>query len=269
MAGGDAGVLQNEYRNFQIRIVEDTAIPTAVGQRRIIASHTAGASPVYTLGSNWAVTPSATAKYVIEYPNQILLWSSATAVTYTYNYTNAVQNNGTNSINANAWSITYFENRGGVMGVGCTSFASFGIRPEAAKRSRHSFVYSFRGNSVTLDVLDIAGGTTGLWENNAVYDGDTKTMTTGACGKYAPYDNEGRFAYINSYTASLVNQMFRFDVKNRVMQNFTPTDWIQAGTAAAGDRVATYVALDGTDKYTVVFLLAHLSTISQEIIVQV
>jgi len=72
-SGGDASVLQNEYRNFQIRIVEDTAIPTAVNQRRIIASHTAGASPVYTLGSNWAVTPSTTAKYVIEYPNQILL----------------------------------------------------------------------------------------------------------------------------------------------------------------------------------------------------
>lgn len=269
-SGGDASVLQNEYRNFQIRIVEDTAIPTAVGQRRIIASHTAGASPVYTLGSNWTVTPSTTAKYVIEYPNQILLWSSATAVTYTYNYTNATQNNGTNSINANAWHVTYFGNRGGNMGAGCTSFASFGIEPDTDKNARHSFIYSFRGGaSTTLDVLDIAGGTTGAWSNAVVYDGSTVNLTTGTCGKYAPCDNEGRFGYMNIYVASGLNQIYRFDVKNRVLQSFTPTDWIQAGTAAAGDRIGTYTAIDGDDKYTMVFLVAHLSTISQEIIVQV
>jgi hypothetical protein len=267
---GDASVLANEYRNFQIRIVEDTAIPTAVGQRRIIASHTAGASPVYTLGSNWAVIPSATAKYVIEYPNQLLVWSSATAVTYTYNYTNATQNNGTNSIAAGAWSITYFGNRGGNMGAGCTSFASFGIEPDVNKNARHSHIFSFRGGNVnTLDMLDIAGGTTGLWSDAIDYDGKAPLLNTGSCGKYAPVDNEGRFGYINIYVASVTNQIYRFDVKNRVLQAFTPTDWIQAGTAAAGDRVATYCAIDGSDKYTLVFLLAHLSTISQELIVQV
>ena len=269
-SGGDATVLQNEYRNFQIRIVEDTAIPTAVGQRRIIASHTAGASPVYTLGSNWSVTPSTTAKYVIEYPNQLLLWSSATAVTYTYNYTPATQNNGTNSITAGAWHVTYFGNRGGNMGAGCSSFAAFGIEPDAAKNSRHSHIFSFRGgNATTLDLLDIAGGTTGAWSNGIVYDGAAPAFNTGSCGKYAPCDNEGRFGYINVYVASQVNQIWRFDVKNRVLQAFTPTDWIQAGTAAVGDRVGTYTAIDGTNKYTIVFLLAHLSTISQEIVVQV
>lgn len=269
-SGGDSSVLANEYRNFQIRIVEDTAIPTAVNQRRIIASHTAGASPVYTLGSNWAVTPSANAKFVIEYPNQILLWSSATAVTYTYNYTNYTQNNGTNSINAGAWHTTYYGNRGGNMGAGCTSFASFGIEPDTDKNSRHSFIYSFRGGaSTTLDCLDIAGGTTGAWSNAIVYDGKAPSLTTGSCGKYAPVDNEGRFGYLNIYTASATNQIYRFDVKNRVLQAFTPTDWIQAGTAAAGDRIGTYCAIDGTDKYTIVFLLAHTSTIAQEIIVQV
>lgn len=267
-ADGDASVLANEYRNFQIRVVEDTVAPTAVGQRRIIASHTAGASPVYTLGSAWTVQPSTNAKYVIENPNLILLWSSATAVTYTYNYTNATINNGTNSIAAGAWHVTYFGNRGGVMGAGCTSFQSFGIQPDAAKNARHSFVYSFRGASSTLDMLDIAGGTTGAWSNAIVYDG-TRAVAAGTCGKYAPVDNEGRFGYMNIYVASATNQMYRFDVQNRVLQSFTPTDWIQAGTAAAGDRVATYAAIDGTDKYTVVLLVAHLSTIAQEVIVQV
>lgn len=270
-AAGDASVLLNEYRNFQIRIVEDTATPTAVNQRRIIASHTAGASPVYTLGSNWSVTPSATAKFVIEYPNLILLWSTATAVTYTYNYTPYTINNGTNSIATNAWHVTYFANRGGNMGAGCTSFQSFGIQPDAAKNARHSFIWSFRGGNVTtLDKLDIAGGTTGAWSSAVVYDGaGMATPNTGTCGGYAPFDNEGKFGYMNIYVASALNQIYRFDVKNGVLTPFTPTGTIQAGTAAVGDRVAPICAIDGTDKYTLVYVNNHLSTIGQEIIVQV
>ena len=40
----DFAVVANEFRNFQIRIVEDTTTPTSVGQRRNITSHTAGPS---------------------------------------------------------------------------------------------------------------------------------------------------------------------------------------------------------------------------------
>ncbi|MFO0452861.1 MAG: hypothetical protein ACK52I_30090, partial [Pseudomonadota bacterium] len=64
---GDAAVVANEYRNFQIRIVHDATTPASVGQRRIIASHTAGPNAVYTLGTNWTTTPSSAAKFVIEY----------------------------------------------------------------------------------------------------------------------------------------------------------------------------------------------------------
>jgi len=155
------------------------------------------------------------------------------------------------------------------MGAGCTTFASFGIQPDAAKNSRHSFIFSFRGGAAsTLDLLDIAGGAAGLWSNAIVYDGAV-TLTTGSCGKYAPFDNEGKFGYLDSYTASAVNQIYRFDVKNRVLAPFTPTDWIQSGTAAAGDRIASFCAIDGSDKYTVLYLLAHTSTVGQELIVQV
>lgn len=266
--GGDASVLQNEYRNFQIRIIEDTAIPTSVGQMSIIASHTAGASPIYTMGANWGVTPSTTAKYVIEYPNQILLWSSATAATYTYNMSDVTQNNGTTTLASGAWSATYYGNRGGVMAAGCTSFASSGIEPDVDHNSRHSNVFSFRGGASTLDMLDIAGGVNGTWSNAIVYDGAV-TLTTGSCGKYAPFDNEGKFGYLNSYVNSTINQIFRFDVKNRVLSPFVPTDWIQSGVAVAGDRLAAYCAIDGTDKYTALLLVAHLSTISQELIVQI
>jgi hypothetical protein len=47
-----------------------------------------------------------------------------------------------------------------------------------------------------------------------VYDG-ARAFNTGSCGKYAPSDQEGRFGYINIYVASAINQMYRFDVKNK------------------------------------------------------
>ena len=198
-AAGDAAVLANEYRNFQVRVVEDTATPTAVGQRRIIASHTAGPSAVYTLGTAWTVTPSATAKFVIENPNLILLRSSGTTSIYTYNYSGLTVNNGTNSIAADAWSTTYFGAAGGALAAGAVTFPSWGIVPDSAKNARHSFIHCFRGGgTATLDVLDIAGGTTGSWSNAITYDGG-QLITTGSCGCYAPCDNEGRHGYINFY----------------------------------------------------------------------
>jgi hypothetical protein len=267
---GDAVVVANEYRNFQIRVVEDTTNVTAVGQRRIIASHTAGPSPVYTLGTAWSVTPSATAKYVIELPNLVLLRSTATTTVYTYNYTDATINNGTNSIAANAWSTTYFAVAPATNAAGGMWAPSFGIAPDQNRYARQSFCYFFRGASATLDVLDIAGGTTGAWTGAIVYDGSPGALpTTGSGGCYSPFDNEGRMFYMNLYVASQISQIYRFDVQNRVLSTFTPTDFLQSGAAALGNRVACYVALDGTDTYDTVFLQSHLSTIAQEMVVLV
>ena len=267
---GDAVVLANEYRNFQIRIVEDTTNVTAVGQRRIIASHTAGPSPVYTLGTNWTVTPSATAKYVIELPNLCLLRSSATTTVYTYNYTDATINNGTNNIVANAWSTAYFGAAPAANAAGGMWAPSFGIEPDQNRYGRQSFCYFFRGASATLDVLDIAGGTTGAWTGAIVYDGSPGALpTTGSGGCYSPFDNEGRMFYMNLYVASQISQLYRFDVENRVLSVFTPTDFLQSGAAALGNRVACYCAIDGTDTYDTVFLQSHLSTVAQECVVLV
>ena len=267
---GDSVVLANEYRNFQIRIVEDTVNTTAVGQRRIIASHTAGPSPVYTLGTAWSVTPSSSAKFVIELPNLILVRSSATTTVYTYNYGDATVNNGTNSIASNAWSTTYFGAAPAANGAGGMWAPSWGIQPDAARNARHSFCYFFRGGAaVTLDVLDIAASITGTWSGAIAYDGNTTAMGTGTCGTYSPYENEGRMFYINAYVASAANQFFRFDVQNRVLSPYSNTDFIQSGTAALGKRLASYCALDGTDTYDVVLLQSHLSTIAQELVVLV
>jgi hypothetical protein len=262
-------VVANEYRNFQIRIVEDTTTPAAVGQRRIIASHTAGPSAVYTLGTAWATQPSASAKFVIELPNLLLMRSTATTTVYTYNYGDAAVNNGTNSIAAGAWSITYFGAAPAAAAAGGMWMPSWGIRPDAARNARHSFCYFLRGGAVTLDVLDIAASITGTWAGAIAYDGNTVTIGVGSCGGYAPFENEGRMFYINAYVASAANQFFRFDVQNRVLSPYTNTDFIQSGTAALGKRIAAYAALDGTDTYDVVLMQSHLSTISQELVVLV
>jgi hypothetical protein len=268
-SGGDSGVLANEYRNFQIRIVQDTVNPTAINQRAYISSHTAGASPVYTLGANWTVQPSSTAKYVIEYPNLLVLRTAANTTTYTYNYNDTAYNNGTTNLAANTWSTTLFGTAPAANAAGNIWCPAFGIQPDVQKNARHSHLFFFRGGSVTLDLLDIAGGTTGSWTGAVVYDGNVITMGTGTSAACAPFNGEGRFTYINAYVVSAINQIFRFDAKNRVLSPYTPTDDIQAGTAAVGNRMASYVAIDGTDLYDVVLLKSHLSTKMQELIVLV
>jgi len=94
-------------------------------------------------------------------------------------------------------------------------------------------------------------------------------LTVGTCGTYAPFENEGRMFYMNIYTASAINQIYRFDVQNRVLSPFTPTDFLQSGTATLGQRIACYAALDGNDTYDVVLLNSHLSTVCQEMVVLV
>ena len=265
---GDAIVRANEYRNFQIRIVEDLTTPAAVGQRRIIASHTAGPSAVYTLGTAWTTQPSSSAKFVIELPNLMLVRSSATTTVYTYNYGDATVNNGTNNITSGSWSTTYFGAAPAANASGGMWAPSFGIRPDPDGNARHSYCYFFRGGAVTLDVLDIAATITGTWTGAVTYDGAV-ALTVGSSGAYAPFENEGRMFYMNIYTASAINQMYRFDVQNRVLSPFTPTDFVQSGAAALGQRMAAYAAIDGTDTYDVVLLQSHLSTVAQEMVVLV
>ena len=264
---GDAVVAANEFRNFQIRIVEDTTTPAAVGQRRIIASHTAGPSAVYTLGTAWTATPSASAKFVIELPNLILVRSSGTTTVYTYNYGDAAVNNGTNSIAAGAWSITYFGAAPAANAAGGMWMPSFGIQPDEGRQARHSFNYFWRGGGVnTLDVLDIAGGTTGAWTAGIVYDGAIAALpNAGSCGAYAPFNNEGRMFYINLYATSVINQVYRFDVRNRVLSPFTPPDMIQSGVATPGKRLACYAALFDSQGWDTVLMLNKLSAVPVEI----
>lgn len=265
--GGDAVVAVNEYRNFQIRIVEDTTTPAAVGQRRIISSNTAGASPVYTLTTNWTTTPSSSAKFVIELPNLILLRTSATTSIYVYNYTDATLTNAAaGTIASGSWSTTYFAAATNSHLVNSFWMPSWGIQPDVARLSRQSFCYYFRGSGWNhIDLFDIAGGTTGAWTNNIAYGG-AMTLTGGSCGINSPFGFEGRYGYLTIHSALAINTLYRFDLKNRILTAAPAPDDIQGTAGVAGQRFATYAARDGSDLYDIVFFHSNNNTKTQELI---
>jgi hypothetical protein len=268
-SGGDAAVLQHEYRNFQIRIVEDTSIPTAVGQRRVISQHTAGASPVYTLSTAWAVTPSTTCKYVIENCNFILLVTGGTGSVYAYNPTpDAIVSNAGTSIAADAWHASIFAARGANFAAGGSFIQSFGIVPDTAKYSRHSYIFSPRGGAtVTMDLFDIAGAATGSWSLAIAtsYPSGGTTFTTGTAWCYLPQSNFGEWIFM---VLNVTGYIFRFNVKDRVFEAWTQLRYTQSGTAAVGQRMDTTVYVDGETKVGFVKLMNHVSTVMHDILIQ-
>uniref|UniRef100_A0A7C5YS20 Uncharacterized protein n=1 Tax=candidate division CPR3 bacterium TaxID=2268181 RepID=A0A7C5YS20_UNCC3 len=260
-SGGDAGVLANEYRNFQIRIVQDTTTPTAVGQRRIISSHTAGPSPIYTVPT-WTVTPSATATFVIENNNDILLSSSASTTMYSYrmggftadgtwSYTGTVGTNG-----ALAYAV-----RPAASGAGTNALPSWGLTLDSAKLARHSYIYWFRGGaSNTLDLLDIAGASgTGAWTAAIAYGGSTAatTFTTGTGSCYDGATNTGKYGYIN---VNATQRFLRFDVLNRVLEPWAYLPYAQ-NTATIGEKIATSLFIDGTTKLAFLYAIQSTGTV--------
>lgn len=232
--GGDSSVLANEYRNFQIRIVEDLTNPTAVGQRRRITSHTAGASPVYTVPT-WTVTPSATAKYMIENNNDILFWTGTTTNTHRYDPI------------ANAWDTTTYAVLPAANTAGATAFHPFGLVLNSAKTQRHSQIYRFRGGVTgTLDVLDIAAGATGVWSAATPYDNQgVVTFNTSSGSAYSVLENKAMISPVS--LASTPNNMYFFDVDRQSLRPYAPVPQIN-GAVVDGDRMGVDTYIDGTDK---------------------
>lgn len=249
-ANGDAGVVTNQFRNYQIRIVEDTAIPTAVGQRRRITSHTAGSSPIYTLASNWTVTPSTNCKFVIENDtDRVIGFMGGTTTIYNY----FVSNLANTAATANTWDTTSWGARGGSMTNGALTWYAFGISPTQNATTENtvksSNIISFRGNSNTYDVLDIAGGTNGLWTNslNILYNGNaTPDAWAGANDyyffAYNPYTQNGQYMYgAQSGNTSVTNaqrQYFRFNSVNGVIEKVTGPKIANGNTNGYGSKVS-------------------------------
>jgi hypothetical protein len=250
--GGDTGVSINEHRNFQIRIVQDTVTPTAVGQRRNITSHTAGPSPVYTVPA-WTVTPSAGALFVIENNgDRILLWTSTNINTFTY------------QIATNAWdSSVTFSARPAVIGAtGVWAAHCFSIEPDIDKNARHSFIFSGRGSGFIIDLFDISGAATGVWTGSITYgNSSTPLLGVGFAAVHEPSTNQGRYIYFNDCIANFSQSPFgfqytyRFDIKNR---SFEPFVFLKTATIGANfqqnQRMAYTVFVDGNTKLSFIIV---------------
>lgn len=268
--GGDAGVIMHEYRNFQIRIVEDSVTPNSVGQRAIINGHSVGPSSVYTIGAAWAVQPSSSAKFVIELPNLILLQNSTQAGMLVYNYNQRTINNGTTTITANTWSTTYFNAvHAGAVAAGAMCVPSWSHEPitqtDGERLSRHSYVYFFRGAASTLDRFDIAGAVAGVWSNAVVYNNPI-SFTTASSGDHDAVTFLGEYAYLVAGATAI---MYQFNVASPSLVPWTQLP-LQSGTAAVSSRVvslafvplepiepSTEVTID--DKIGMVYVQSHLS----------
>lgn len=252
--GGDAGVAANRYRNFQIRVVEDTTNTTAVGQRRKITSHTAGASPVYTLASNWTVTPSATCKFVIEGNNDFVSWIASNSVTYSY-AAGGYAADANWSTAAVAGGATQYANPAAGVSGGAGSVWVFGIEPTSDFGVTNAMIYRFRGGA-NVDVFDISGGATGAWSSAIGYEAFGTTPTTGYSYAYDGSTNTGRYLYVsqNIGTTSPLRHS-RFDLISRTIEPFAYSDGLLPGTAAGGNRMGLALFIDGATKLASLYMI--------------
>lgn len=232
-SSGDAAVAANEFRNFQIRIVEDTTTPTAVGQRRRITSHTAGASAVYTLASNWTVTPSTTAKFVIELDNdKVILLAASQTTTYNYNHT------------ANTWDTTTWAARGSSTTHAGLAHHLFGVVADVNKNVTPSQIISPRFQTTTYDLFDISAASTGSWTNGATMLNQginyTAIYDNNSVSCYVPWTQNGRYIYVQNSASS--NQgafgfIQRIDVMSRSVEAW-------ATTALTVETITNYLAVN-------------------------
>lgn len=243
-SGMPATLQANQYRNFQVRIVTDATNPTAAGQRRRISSHTGGATGVFTVTA-WAVTPSATATFVVENDDdKILLFTNQTNV---YNY----------NIGGNTWDTTTWTAAPAAGAAGVSAAQSFGIAVDAANppNARTSNIFRLRGGNVaTIDVLDIAGGANGTWTTAATYGNSGTLFNTGTSGAYDAVTNQGRYWYL---AVGGTQQFMRLDLLNRVLEPWTILRYTQ-GAAVVGRKLSLAFFIDGATKAA--FLYAQRST---------
>lgn len=240
------GVGTNQFRNFQIRIAEDTVNPTAAGQRQIISSHTSGTTPVFTIYAAWTVTPSTSAKFVIENPNEIIFRTAGTA---TYSYAPfQVRNNATLTTagaQADTWSAVRYAASSTAAAAGVMMFQWFGFpigdtSVDPLLLHRHSEIFQFRWGSTALDVLDIAGGATGAWTNTRAYMSIGTTFGAWSTIAYDSIWENGKFAYVNLNGTQF---FYRFNIFTMDIWEWVYLRQAQ-GTAVAGGRMWTWHALD-------------------------
>jgi hypothetical protein len=260
-ASGMEAILENEYRNFQIRIVEDTTAPTSVGQRRKILTHTAGAAGVFTIASatSWSVLPSIDSKFVVELNNDVMLWTGGNSITYSFAAAgfNTAQGSWATVATASTGLATRYAPSTNSGGAGSCAAMAFSIVPDVARNTHHSFIYKFKGaTSMVLDVFDIAGGTSGTWATlgSASFGGTLGTnILTGTSLVHDTAGNQGRFFYIN---LNGTQRFMRFDMLNRCLQPWCYLRYAQS-TAITGNKLSTKTFIDGNTKLTMLYAMRH------------
>jgi hypothetical protein len=242
----------NEYRNFQIRIVNDPTNLTAVGQRRRITSHTSGATAVFTVPT-WTVTPSADATFVIENDDDKILLFTNQALVYNYNCT------------ANTWDTsTWAAPVAG--GAGTVAAHCHGISRDVTGNARHSFIYRIRGgNGNQIDVLDIAGAATGSWSNDIVYGNKGTLFNTGTCGAQDPITNGGSYLYLN---INGTQRHARFDMEHRCLEPLAFLHFGGQGAAHVGGRLGMAWFFDGATKLGLLSNALCTSTTQVQLVLQ-
>jgi len=251
-SAGDYQVLQNQFRNYRIRIVEDTAIPTAVGQTRVISSHTVGASPIYTLASSWSVTPSTNCKYVIEHNGDYVIGLMGGTTTI-YNY----------SISGNTWSTAIWAARGSsAQTTGAFGCLTAGIAPNTQGTMKSGNVVCFRGGTTqTPDILDIAGAATGSWTNTQPlvgYSGTSSSVDSFTANdmngfSYNPHTQDGKYMYLHVGSASTstttARSLLRIDLSSFVCEKIQGMPAVSGAAAIAAMRSSIItLGYDGTQK---------------------
>jgi hypothetical protein len=233
----------NEYRNFQIRIVQDATAPTSVGQRRNITSHTSGNTPTFTVPA-FTVTPSTAALFVVEQNNDRLLLRTS-ASTNMYNY----------SIGGNAWDASTTWAAGGTgNGAGVMIAPAFGITrdPTGNRLQGQMFVFT-GGNNANVDMFDITAGATGAWTAAIAKGfGGAVLSTTGTCGCYDPVTLGGQYFHISTVAASSAARMSRFNVLTQTFEAGTYMPYF-CGSSVIGQRMAMSYVFDGATKLAVLY----------------
>ena len=248
--GGDYQMVANLMRNKQIRIVEDTITPTAVGQRRLITGNTGGASPVYTVAT-WTVTPSATCKFVIENctDNVIGIMGGSTAI-YNYKITNYC--GGT----IDTWDTTTWSARATGVQAGCFTWFAFGVpyMPNANNVISSNLLISMQGGNNNYSILDMGTSATGTWNNNIVFqiagtgNGQFNATTDYSSWAYNPHTQNGLFCYMCAYS----NSTFPSNQRTYTRFDFISgtQEWLNGPKVNSGTNGTSYNKISFITVYT-------------------
>ena len=225
----------NQWTNYQVRIVSGTG----AGQIRTISSNTGTTLTVPT----WTTTPDATSVYSIEGNDDFIYYIGNNAVTM-YRY----------SISGNSWStLSPTAARAGAPVAGMSSHWIYGesstIWTNESDIINGRRIYSFRGNSSTLDYYDIALNT---WVSAITYAPATESF--GAGTKYT-YINDKLYIQLNA-----TNRWFEYDFSENMMNGWTTMPVVQ-GAAIVGDTAFDVTYYDGATEIHYVYMLMNTSTI--------